>query len=246
MGAIRQVRKWMVIFLLVVGFAFVTACGGTESGTGQGQSDTEEPTKTDKAKDDKSKENTPGKSDKTGKEIPAELLPGNGSSEVSQQADAFRQSDAGEVFDASEEGAAPDNATGSSGGSDGGNTGNGSSNNGNSGGGINGGGSEEENIITVNFEVESSQAASYGYNVYCSESLTLEKGATVYDALAAADVGAVGSGSYIQGIGGLYERDCGSMSGWKYYVNGTAPSKGCADYTLSDGDSVQWTYTLKP
>ena len=49
--------------------------------------------------------------------------------------------------------------------------------------------------------------------------------------------------AYIEGIGNLYEFDCGPLSGWKYKVNGEFPNYGCSQYTLSEGDSVEWVYT---
>ena len=49
---------------------------------------------------------------------------------------------------------------------------------------------------------------------------------------------------YIQGLGYLYELDHGDLSGWIYLVNGESPSVGCAAYTLSDGDTVVWHYSL--
>ena len=48
---------------------------------------------------------------------------------------------------------------------------------------------------------------------------------------------------YIEGIGHLYEFDCGSESGWMYKVNGWFPNYGCSAYTLKDGDSIAWCYT---
>ncbi len=50
--------------------------------------------------------------------------------------------------------------------------------------------------------------------------------------------------AYIEGIGDLYEFDCGSMSGWMYCVNGVYPNYGCSKYELKDGDVVEWHYTL--
>lgn len=47
---------------------------------------------------------------------------------------------------------------------------------------------------------------------------------------------------YIQGIGNLYERDAGEMSGWLYEVNGTSPDVGCNQYELQDGDAVVFIY----
>lgn len=49
--------------------------------------------------------------------------------------------------------------------------------------------------------------------------------------------------AYIQGIGQLYEFDCGQGSGWVYSVNGTVPGVGCSGCTLSAGDAVRWMYT---
>ena len=48
---------------------------------------------------------------------------------------------------------------------------------------------------------------------------------------------------YIEGIGNLYEYDCGPQSGWMYSVNGTYPGLGCSAYTLADGDVVVFSYT---
>ena len=49
--------------------------------------------------------------------------------------------------------------------------------------------------------------------------------------------------AYIEGIGNLYEFDCGPLSGWMYKVNGVFPGKGCSSYVLQDGDVVEWVYT---
>ena len=43
---------------------------------------------------------------------------------------------------------------------------------------------------------------------------------------------------YIEGIGNLYEYDCGPQSGWMYSVNGVHPGLGCSSYTLADGDVI--------
>ncbi len=50
---------------------------------------------------------------------------------------------------------------------------------------------------------------------------------------------------YIQGIGNLYEFDCGSESGWKYSVNGKVPVEGCSTYQLSSGDEIVFYYDYK-
>ena len=49
--------------------------------------------------------------------------------------------------------------------------------------------------------------------------------------------------AYIEGIGNIYEFDCGSTSGWLYKVNGEFKSYGCSDCKLSDGDIIEWVYT---
>lgn len=49
--------------------------------------------------------------------------------------------------------------------------------------------------------------------------------------------------AYIEGIGNIYEFDCGSLSGWMYSVNGEFPNYSCSEYTLSEGDVVEFVYT---
>lgn len=49
--------------------------------------------------------------------------------------------------------------------------------------------------------------------------------------------------AYIEGIGNLYEFDCGELSGWSYKVNGIFPGVGCSLCKLADGDVVEWVYT---
>ncbi|MDD6736179.1 MAG: DUF4430 domain-containing protein [Clostridiales bacterium] len=49
--------------------------------------------------------------------------------------------------------------------------------------------------------------------------------------------------AYIEGIGNLYEFDCGELSGWMYKVNGRFPNYGCSRYQLKEGDRVEWVYT---
>lgn len=48
---------------------------------------------------------------------------------------------------------------------------------------------------------------------------------------------------YIEGINQIYEKDCGTKSGWMYSVNGIFPNYGCSDYKLKNGDTVEWKYT---
>lgn len=86
-------------------------------------------------------------------------------------------------------------------------------------------------------------------------SVELQEGDTVFDVLQRVtkqygialefSVSPIYNTAYIEGIGNLYERDCGSGSGWLYAVNGSFPSVGCSDYALSDGDSIAWLYTCE-
>ncbi|MBR7162259.1 MAG: DUF4430 domain-containing protein, partial [Clostridia bacterium] len=80
----------------------------------------------------------------------------------------------------------------------------------------------------------------------------IAEGESVFDILEEAvrsnrlqmEYGGTGELIYIKGIGYLYELAHGDLSGWIYRVNGESPSVGCASYTLSDGDTVEWHYTL--
>lgn len=49
--------------------------------------------------------------------------------------------------------------------------------------------------------------------------------------------------AYIEGIGNIYEFDCGTYSGWLYKVNGEFKNVSCSDVDLKDGDRVEWVYT---
>ena len=48
---------------------------------------------------------------------------------------------------------------------------------------------------------------------------------------------------YIEGIGNLYEFDCGDYSGWSYRVNGVKPNVGCSQYQVKSGDVIVFYYT---
>ena len=100
-------------------------------------------------------------------------------------------------------------------------------------------------------------------------SVTFTEGETVYDVLrracethpckanckfCAADGGKIQMESaytpvydsyYVEGIHQLYEKDCGGTSGWTYYVNGYFPNYGSSQYTLHDGDKIEWVYSIE-
>ncbi len=48
---------------------------------------------------------------------------------------------------------------------------------------------------------------------------------------------------YIEGVHQLYEKDCGSMSGWMFSVNGDFPTDGSSTYTVKSGDEIVFAYT---
>ncbi len=48
---------------------------------------------------------------------------------------------------------------------------------------------------------------------------------------------------YINGINGLYERDCGSASGWVYSINNEFPMASSGGYTVKDGDIIEFHFT---
>lgn len=80
-------------------------------------------------------------------------------------------------------------------------------------------------------------------------SFAIGQGDTVYDILLEAaqayGIRLDGSADYISGIQYLYEFDFGELSGWVYLVNGVQPSVGCGEYRLSDGDRIEWLYSLE-
>lgn len=48
---------------------------------------------------------------------------------------------------------------------------------------------------------------------------------------------------YVEGIHQLYEKDCGSMSGWMFSVNGEFPTDGSSSYAVKKGDEIVFAYT---
>lgn len=50
--------------------------------------------------------------------------------------------------------------------------------------------------------------------------------------------------AYVEAINNLYEFDVGPLSGWMYSVNGWFPNFGASRYLLSDGDVIEWLYTV--
>ena len=94
--------------------------------------------------------------------------------------------------------------------------------------------------VTVTIDARADGGSSSSYTV------SLDSGATAYDALVATGAGinarSTAMGVYVAAINGYAEKDQGGESGWKYAVNGTYPNYSAGSYTLSDGDAVTWVY----
>lgn len=108
--------------------------------------------------------------------------------------------------------------------------------------------------ITVSFSITCKNAVDYGRSdipqsgyFIRPEDYSGKEGITVFDVLEA-ECKSRGieltykDKYYIQGIGGLKEKECGGGSGWMYRVNGVAPHKAAVGYYLKDGDVVEWYY----
>jgi hypothetical protein len=49
---------------------------------------------------------------------------------------------------------------------------------------------------------------------------------------------------YIEAVNNIFEFDAGSLSGWKYRINGEFPSFGASSHVLQPDDFIEWLYTL--
>lgn len=90
---------------------------------------------------------------------------------------------------------------------------------------------------------------SGGYLI-SKRTLQIESGDTVKDVLlrtakSAGVAVSVQGGNYVDGIGGIFEKDAGSKSGWMYSVNGEFVQVACSDKTVKKGDVIAWEYTLE-
>ena len=115
--------------------------------------------------------------------------------------------------------------------------------------------SRQQSAEQIRVTVDCSAALDGGYTVpgdkaqMLDAQLDLQEGDTALSTLqdACKDAGldvTLGDGSYVQGIGGLSEKDCGPTSGWTYTVNGEMVMASAAQCELKAGDEVQWTYIL--
>lgn len=109
--------------------------------------------------------------------------------------------------------------------------------------------------FNVSITIRCENAVAYGADVpeylLSTRTIKVTQGDTAFDALkAACKANSISlkyqSIYYVQGIGGLNEKDCGDTSGWMYRVNGVSPNKAAAKYTLSSGDEIEWYYVTSP
>lgn len=110
-----------------------------------------------------------------------------------------------------------------------------------SGSGSSGSAAQDAKVrVTVTIDARADGGSSSSYAV------SLNPGATAYDALVAtgASVNArsTAMGVYVAAVNGYAEKDQGGESGWKYAVNGSYPNYSAGACTLSDGDAVTWVY----
>lgn len=122
---------------------------------------------------------------------------------------------------------------------------------------------ENANTITVTMSITCDTVAGKGAEeitpsdgiILPKTTVTLNEGSTVYDCFIYEvkqheiqfedNTQAMNdhTNAYIAGINNLYEFDYGELSGWMYSVNGEFADVGCGQYTLSDGDNIEWQYT---
>lgn len=118
-----------------------------------------------------------------------------------------------------------------------------------------------QKIGDITFTVNCKKAVDYGIRdnkdytdiipsdgiIYTGSDITIYDGDTAFSVLQRVckkqSIKLKTSGSYISGIGGLSERDCGSGSGWMFKVNDEFPNKSSSSYKLSKGDKVEFIYT---
>ena len=50
---------------------------------------------------------------------------------------------------------------------------------------------------------------------------------------------------YVEGIGNLYERDCGQQSGWLFKIDGVFPNYGPSKIAVEPGQVIEWVYSCE-
>lgn len=101
--------------------------------------------------------------------------------------------------------------------------------------------------ITVSVKIDGTEGE---HGVIYDGDVQVPEGSSVYDALVATDVEvsskkSLGMGTYVAGIDGLFEREIAKTSGWVYSVNGDVSSTSSDQYTVEDGDKVEWLFKVE-
>lgn len=89
--------------------------------------------------------------------------------------------------------------------------------------------------------------------LFAPQAVTFYEGESVYDVLQRvcrengipmeASWTPMYNSAYVEGIGNLYEFDCGKGSGWMYRADGWYPNYGCSRYQIKQGERIEWRYT---
>ncbi|MBD7909932.1 MULTISPECIES: DUF4430 domain-containing protein [Clostridium] len=73
--------------------------------------------------------------------------------------------------------------------------------------------------------------------------IEINDGESVLDVLIKTGIPVSLNGSYIKGINNLFEKDCGSKSGWMYKYNGKVLGKSASEQKVYNGDTIAFIYT---
>ncbi len=124
----------------------------------------------------------------------------------------------------------------------------------------------EENMVSLTVDctdvldnMDSLKAEKHGIIpqngiIYANSKVDIKEGDSAFDVLKRAltssgvhlefSLTPVYNSAYIEGIGNLYEFDCGERSGWKYSVNGEFPRVGCSDFKVNPSDKIVFIYKV--
>ena len=96
--------------------------------------------------------------------------------------------------------------------------------------------------ITITISVYERVNGSY---LYGPASMTLEEGATALDALRKTGLPIeMGDANFVLKIGDYENGTHGLNSGWLYYINGGFLSTGAGNYSMQDGETLEWIYAV--
>lgn len=87
--------------------------------------------------------------------------------------------------------------------------------------------------------------------IFYSKNVSFKEGDTIFDVLLNEmkqnnipfEFSNTAGSVYIEGIGGIYEFDCGDLSGWMYKLNGEFLKSSASGYTVKNGDVIEFVYS---